>query len=1485
VSDEKRNIRLDEDLENELEKSSVHKSRRKKSAQKRSSFLTRGRLVLFVLGLLVGGAVFAPQIVSHTSLGDWAISQFFPSKWGTLNVAKRNLSWWSPVWVRDVRLSAPDGTLMAQVGSLKTKETLWQIVSTAAISEIEIDRAAARVDWRSDGSNWEDFIFQLSEPSSEPSSTQVPEMVVNITNSEAMLESRTDNQRWLATGINGQIHVRNNANDIQIQTVASLVDANQNLPAGQCQATLTIGDQAALIQAMQTLKIPGQNSPAFNVSTAQGGIAFSAKLDQVAASLGRSIARRYMPDMQLSGLATGSVSGVSNWYGDFIQVATAKVSIDRLAFADPVYLAGDVFRQQMLDVSGGFEMNPAGLAFDQLKIKGDFGNSDFDGILNYDQLNNILATRRLPTQTLSTSGAINLAHLANQFPKTLQLRSDLVLEQGDLVWQVFNRQEGDGSLRLFVEATAKNIAGRSGNQSIRWSDPIQVSASIRDYNRPAMFDDLTINSNFLSASAKPQADGGAKINFQFDFDRLKSAIEQVFALPAMTMQGRGQGVAEWSLVQSAVGLPDINSKFSVYLANANLVFPGYFELRDPNLRLDAGAYFKFGNASAGEYGLISALLAQSDVTIENANLQLRTGAAAKNPDAASLNQDVASPPMGMLVSLKKPLSLTRLNRVFSTLAGGEIDPAQVSQTPVLEASVNIDGPLESWLEMTRPLLAGTDLAITGSCQTQATITLMDQYALLNNLNGKSQNFGFRGFGLILQEPTIQAAGAVSYHYANGLLHAGDLTLTGTTLAARAVKTKVMFGPTSTTLEGDVYFRGDLARLWHTINLMQVATAVDENTSLGSTTKPLQNLPKLATQPSFDSIALVNYNQPIEPTLANPAVSNNEMLLGGELVGMIHFAPGDNQASTITLDSVINNAWVGAMQPNGQLAAWAKEAQIKVVGNAAMSADMNLVNVPKLTIASQRINAAFAGTLSQLATQPQVQINGNANAAIVDWVRPMAGEALADLSVNGLTQHRFEVSGPMEIEKLSGKWITNWQAIQWMGLTGGPADIVLNMSRGLIQMQPLQFDAGGGQVNLAPEVDLRGETIWVRMPKGIVFNQVKLTPQLCRNWLKYAAPLLAEVTSVQGTFSIDSDGIEVPISDWTNMVAKARVTINGARVGPGPLGIQFGQLISTVKTIADGGSIDAAALNASGLGGLSNLAQSGGGQRTQALENLAGTVLGALGNGGNGQQNSLKDLVVGTSNRLDETTADAATNAVAASSEKTWLDIPQQTIGLNFENGSIVHDHLKMSIKGFDLVTAGKVGLDQSIAVNAVLSIPDDVLQKNPQLANAFGRSLQLPISGTLTKPSIQSTQLRTALNTAVSNSIQKAVGDQLEKKLGVPGLGSLGSGGSGDPLNGLLQQGQQKISDQLNKKLSLPDGSNPLQGILPSGNTPGGPASGLPQFPGLPASGLPNLGIPSSNGSQNTSGQTGTPPAVDPVNQLLNKGLDKGFKKLFGNGN
>ncbi len=78
---------------------------------------------------------------------------------------------------------------------------------------------------------------------------------------------------------------------------------------------------------------------------------------------------------------------------------------------------------------------------------------------------------------------------------------------------------------------------------------------------------------------------------------------------------------------------------------------------------------------------------------------------------------------------------------------------------------------------------------------------------------------------------------------------------------------------------------------------------------------------------------------------------------------------------------------------------------------------------------------------------------------------------------------------------------------------------------------------------APELVLR---------KGRVLDREAITPPMCRDLLKYAAPVLADVSRVHGSLSLDLDEWRVPLGAPRQARGSGVLTIHALEVDPGPL---------------------------------------------------------------------------------------------------------------------------------------------------------------------------------------------------------------------------------------------------------------------------------------------------------------------------------------------
>jgi hypothetical protein len=106
----------------------------------------------------------------------------------------------------------------------------------------------------------------------------------------------------------------------------------------------------------------------------------------------------------------------------------------------------------------------------------------------------------------------------------------------------------------------------------------------------------------------------------------------------------------------------------------------------------------------------------------------------------------------------------------------------------------------------------------------------------------------------------------------------------------------------------------------------------------------------------------------------------------------------------------------------------------------------------------------------------------------------------------------------------------------------------------------------GPINLAlalqpASASPRGQPELVIEP-GVVLPQTAVTPEVCRDLLKYIAPVVADVTEVRGDFSIEVDRWRLPLAEPATGEGSGRLVISSLEVGPGPLVAELAGFLKT-----------------------------------------------------------------------------------------------------------------------------------------------------------------------------------------------------------------------------------------------------------------------------------------------------------------------------------
>ncbi len=142
----------------------------------------------------------------------------------------------------------------------------------------------------------------------------------------------------------------------------------------------------------------------------------------------------------------------------------------------------------------------------------------------------------------------------------------------------------------------------------------------------------------------------------------------------------------------------------------------------------------------------------------------------------------------------------------------------------------------------------------------------------------------------------------------------------------------------------------------------------------------------------------------------------------------------------------------------------------------------------------------------------------------------------------------------------------WQTARALGFDIGAANLQATLSKGIFQVSPANVSISGGTLSLAPTVRLAPGPAMLYMPSGPLVTQVHISPEMCRQWMMYAAPVLAGVTHVEGLFSMQMAGCQIPLAEPRAGEAAGQILIHSIDLEPGPLVRELATVIGAASTV-------------------------------------------------------------------------------------------------------------------------------------------------------------------------------------------------------------------------------------------------------------------------------------------------------------------------------
>ncbi|MBA2117155.1 hypothetical protein [Bremerella alba] len=591
----------------------------------------------------------------------------------------------------------------------------------------------------------------------------------------------------------------------------------------------------------------------------------------------------------------------------------------------------------------------------------------------------------------------------------------------------------------------------------------------------------------------------------------------------------------------------------------------------------------------------------------------------------------------------------------------------LSEDTVWPIKLQLQGAVAPIWAQLSGLIGFGDYQVGGNGMVLAKLAMGTNQWLIEGVNVDLNDFSLAGPATQINEKKLRVEGNALVDWAAQHFSSKQFTVVGTTISARGTGIDVPLR-SDATASGQLAYRVDLSRGVHWVVPPQW---------LGQNRVGGEMSGTMTLSSDTNGIVLQNSGQ----------IANWELLV----------PPADS-----------NGAVQSQIQPasaSRQTLSW-RETNLLYMQSLSLNhaEDTLAVHECELNCSALKLNAR--GGVSQLSTMGNVSIQGQAD---YDWAKlsPLVAAFIGpQVQIQGQRTSRFQWTGPLwDGANSAGNSLTispaweaagdvSWQQASLFGIPAGESTLSAQLRQGTIQLTANSPELSGGKLALNTQLLLNAKPIQWQVPPGRVIENVAITPEMCRTWLQYVTPIVADATRVEGRFSLDVERGLFPIADPIQGESNGVLHIQGAEVRSGPLAQGYVMLARNVEALVQGKP--AAAI----------------GQDSASL-----------------------------------------------------LTLPPQQVRYRMVKGRVYHENLIVQSGTVQVITSGWVDANQQMQMMASIPIQDSWVEKAPWLASMRGTALNVPISGSMHQPKIDSQVIEQMTRGLIDNAARGAIQDGINRGL------------------------------------------------------------------------------------------------------------------------
>ncbi len=173
-------------------------------------------------------------------------------------------------------------------------------------------------------------------------------------------------------------------------------------------------------------------------------------------------------------------------------------------------------------------------------------------------------------------------------------------------------------------------------------------------------------------------------------------------------------------------------------------------------------------------------------------------------------------------------------------------------------------------------------------------------------------------------------------------------------------------------------------------------------------------------------------------------------------------------------------------------------------------------------------------------------------SLADLPRPVAPSETTDLKKKqGSSTDNSDNEAEPEPFAARARW--NWEELEAYGVTSHSGSLVTLYEERVLKIIPRDVKIGPqGEFLAYSEIDFNRKRKVLRVGEGMVLRNVDFTEKMCRSWLEYVAPVLAEATDVEGRYSLYVKEADIDLTLGQATALSGVLQIQKTRLGPGPL---------------------------------------------------------------------------------------------------------------------------------------------------------------------------------------------------------------------------------------------------------------------------------------------------------------------------------------------